>query len=67
MKVLGAVLPLPAQYNAESIRIVAGVTYIGSNEKAKRELGYNPRPLEEGLRETLRWEMEQLGIRKAAA
>jgi nucleoside-diphosphate-sugar epimerase len=29
------------------------VTYLASNEKAKRELGYSVRPLEKGLRETL--------------
>ena len=33
---------------------------LGSNAKAKRELGYNPRPLEDGLRETL-------AVRDAAA
>lgn len=30
-----------------------GVTFWGSHEKATRELGYQPRSLEEGLRETL--------------
>ena len=30
-----------------------GVTFWASTEKAKRELGYSPRDLEEGLRETL--------------
>ena len=44
------------------IRHRAGVTYIGSNAKARRELGYNPRPLEEGLAETLRHEMTLLGM-----
>lgn len=63
MGVIGAVLPLPAQYSAEFLRISAGVTYIGSNAKARRELGYNPRPLEAGLRETLAWEQQQLKAR----
>ena len=53
MRILGAVLPLPAEFTAESLRVSAGVTYLGSNEKAKRELGYAVRSLEEGLRETL--------------
>ena len=53
MKILGAVLPVPAEFTAEGLRVSAGVTYLGSNEKAKRELGYSVRSLEEGLRETL--------------
>lgn len=63
MDVVGAVVPLPAAYTGESLRVVAGVTYLGSNAKAKRELGYAPRPLEEGLRETLEHERRQLGMR----
>ena len=59
----GAVLPLPPVFTAESMRTTAGVTYLGSNAKAKRELGFTVRPLEEGLRETLRAEMQTLGIR----
>jgi len=43
------------------------VTYLGSNAKARRELGFAPRPLEEGLRETLRHEMRLLGIDSAAS
>ena len=63
MSVLGAVVPLPEIYTAEGLRELAGVTYIGDNSKAKRELGYDPRPLEPGLRETLEFEMHQLGMR----
>jgi nucleoside-diphosphate-sugar epimerase len=47
------IIPLPRLYHPENLRITAGVTYWGSNEKARSELGYNPRPLEEGLRQTL--------------
>ncbi|WP_457653200.1 NAD-dependent epimerase/dehydratase family protein [Rhodocaloribacter sp.] len=47
------VLPLPEAYRSEALRASAGVTYVASNEKARRELGYDPRPLEEGLPETL--------------
>jgi hypothetical protein len=47
----------------EGLRVAAGVTDTGSNAKARRELGHNPRPLEDGLRETLPYEMQQLGIR----
>ena len=59
---VGAVVPLSGQLSAESLRVLAGVTYMGSNEKARRELGYAPRPLKEGLRETLAHEMRLLGM-----
>lgn len=49
----GTIIPLPETYAAETLRVSAGVTYLGDNAKAKRELGYTVRPLEEGLRETL--------------
>lgn len=62
MDMLDDFLPLPDLYTGEGLRVIAGVTYTGDNRKAKRELGYNPRPLEEGLRETLAWEMQQLGM-----
>lgn len=62
MKLLGAFLPLSPTYAAESLRIMAGTTYIGDNRKARRELGFAPRSLEEGLRETLDYEMERLGL-----
>lgn len=60
MSILGAVFPFPPAYAAESLRVMAGTTYIGDNRKALRELGFAPRPLEEGLRETLAYEMERL-------
>ena len=53
---------LPEEYTSEYLRILAGVTYIGDNSKAKRELGYNPRPVSEGWVETVRHEMKLLGI-----
>ena len=62
MSLLGAFLSLPPTYAAESLRVTAGTTYIGDNRKARRELGFAPRSLEEGLRETLDHEMEQLGL-----
>lgn len=60
MGVVGAVVTLPPELTAEGLRVLAGVTYLGSNEKARRELGYSPRPLEDGLRETLAWEQRLL-------
>src|SRR5262245_57466934 len=63
--VMGAVekvVPVPETYTAEYLRVSAGVTYIGSNAKVRRTLGYDPRPLEGGLRETLLHEMALLGM-----
>ncbi|MCC7451915.1 MAG: NAD-dependent epimerase/dehydratase family protein [Anaerolineae bacterium] len=53
---------VPTPYTREGLLSTAGVTYIGNNAKARRELGYNPRPLEDGLRETLYHEMKLLGM-----
>ncbi|HZV78523.1 MAG TPA: NAD-dependent epimerase/dehydratase family protein [Candidatus Binatus sp.] len=58
----GAIVPLPDMYSAEALRVSAGVTYLGSNAKARNELGYDPRPLEPGLRETLAYDMKRLGM-----
>ena len=51
---------LPEAYTSEGLRVVAGVTYTEDNSKARRELGYNARPLRQGLEETLRHEMALL-------
>ena len=51
---------LPETYTSEGLRVVAGVTYWGDNSKAKRELGYHPRPLREGWGETLLHEQKLL-------
>jgi len=51
-------LPVPESYSGESLRSTASTTYIGTNAKAKRELGYAPRPLKEGLAETLKYEWQ---------
>jgi nucleoside-diphosphate-sugar epimerase len=53
---------LPPSYTSEGLRVVAGVTYLGDNGKARRELGYAPRPFREGWEETLRHEMDLLGL-----
>jgi nucleoside-diphosphate-sugar epimerase len=53
---------LPESYTSEVMRVMSGVTYWGDNSKAKRFLGYNPRPLTEGLESTLRHEMSLLGM-----
>lgn len=53
-------LPLPDMYRSEALRVQAGITYLGDNSKAKKELGYNPRSLEAGLKETLEYEQAKL-------
>ncbi len=53
---------LPETYTSEGLREIAGPTYLGDNRKAKRELGYNPRPFREGWGETLRHEMKLLSM-----
>ncbi|MDZ7269365.1 MAG: NAD-dependent epimerase/dehydratase family protein [candidate division KSB1 bacterium] len=58
----GTFLTIPETYAAETLRVSAGVTYLGDNAKAKRELGYMVRPLEQGLRETLLQMMTDLGL-----
>ena len=55
-------LPVPDAFTAEGLRVAAGTTYIGDNGRARRELGWEPRGLEEGLRETLAYEMRLLGL-----
>ena len=62
MSVAEKLVPVPAMYTSEYLRINAGVTYLGDNAKARRELGYNPRPLDEGLPPTLLHEMALLGM-----
>jgi nucleoside-diphosphate-sugar epimerase len=63
MGVVEKIVPVPDDYSAEYLRVSAGVTYIGSNAKARREFGYSPRPLEVGLTETLQHEMKLLGMK----
>ncbi|MFN8475578.1 MAG: NAD-dependent epimerase/dehydratase family protein [Anaerolineae bacterium] len=55
-------ISVPEQFSAENLRVIAGATYLGNNAKAKRELGFAPRPLEEGLPEMLYHEMGLLGL-----
>ncbi len=53
---------LPEIYTSEALRVLAGATYWGDNGKARRFLGYSPRPLTEGLESTLKHEMSLLGM-----
>jgi nucleoside-diphosphate-sugar epimerase len=53
MRLLEKLVPLPPQLTSEGLRVIAGTTYLGDNSKARRELGYQPRPLRQGLAESL--------------
>ena len=63
MSVIQRMIEVPDAYSAEALRVIAGITYLGDSAKAKRELGYDPRPLEPGLCETLEHEMALLGMK----
>jgi nucleoside-diphosphate-sugar epimerase len=54
MALLEKVIPLPAALSGEAIRSV-GTTWIVNCKKAQDELGWNPRPVEEGLKLTFDW------------
>jgi nucleoside-diphosphate-sugar epimerase len=62
MGLIEAVVKVPTAYTSEGMRTIAGTTYWGDNSKARRELGYNPRPLSEALSDMLLHEMKVLGI-----
>jgi nucleoside-diphosphate-sugar epimerase len=66
MRVVERLVPVPATYSSEALMGSAGVTYLGDNSKARRELGYAPRSLEDGLRLTLEHEMRLLGLQPQA-
>lgn len=59
---LRAIAPLPESLSGETLRVAAGVTYLGSSAKAAREFGFAPRPLDEGMRQLMEHEMRVLGI-----
>ena len=52
MNVVEKVVPVPATFSAEALRASGGTTYYGDNAKAVAELGYAPRSLEQGMRDT---------------
>ncbi len=52
MGVLETLVDLPAPFTEEAVRTL-GATYIARSDKARAELGWEPRPVEEGMRETV--------------
>ena len=55
-------VPLPPGLSSETLRVAAGVTYLGSHDKATRQWGFAPRGLDEGLRHLVEHEMRVLGM-----
>lgn len=53
-RAVGVVVPR-LRPTADRLRVAAGVTYLGSDAKARAELGFTPRPLDEGLPGTVEW------------
>ena len=52
MGAIGSVIPLPMMFSEEATRS-AGATYMARADKAQAELGWQTRPVREGMRETL--------------
>jgi len=63
MSVVEHIIPLPDNFTPESLRVF-GMTYLGDSSKAREQLGFQPRSIEEGLRETLKWEQAQLNVQR---
>ncbi len=61
-RLVEAVAPLPPSLSSETLAVMAGTTYLGASDKARRELGFTPRPLPEGLRHLVEHEMRLLGL-----
>jgi nucleoside-diphosphate-sugar epimerase len=61
MSVAGRLITLPPAMTPEALRVIAGTTYLGSNQKAVRELGFTARSLDEGMGQALEYELRRLG------
>jgi dihydroflavonol-4-reductase len=54
LALLERVFPMPALLSGEAARVL-GTTWLATSEKAQQELGYQFRPVEEGLKLTFDW------------
>ena len=61
MRAAGRFVKLPPAFQPEALRVLAGTTYFGANDKALRELGFTARPLDEGFAQTIEHELRLLG------
>jgi dihydroflavonol-4-reductase len=61
MALVERVVDVPEGLAAENLRMMGGATYLASAERARQELGFEARSLEEGLRHTFEHELRQLG------
>jgi hypothetical protein len=61
MSLVEKAVTLPPALTPEALRVAAGTTYLGANDKAVRELGFATRPLAEGLAHTIEHELRELG------
>jgi hypothetical protein len=57
---LKPLITLPKDLDPEVLRASGGATYLGNDAKARLQLGFAPRSLEMGLRETLEYEQRLL-------
>ncbi|MFC6874896.1 NAD-dependent epimerase/dehydratase family protein [Halobellus marinus] len=62
IKPVEAVTRPPEGFESELLEFFSSGRVLVDNSKAVRELGIEHRPIEEGLREYLQWELEQLEI-----
>lgn len=53
---------LPDTFTSEGLVTIAGLSYLADDSKARREIGFNPRPIRDGWAETVRHEMKLLGM-----
>lgn len=53
---------LPDTFTSEGLVTIADLSYLADDSKARRELGFSPRPIREGWVETVRHEMKLLGM-----
>jgi nucleoside-diphosphate-sugar epimerase len=67
MRVAERAIAVPSGLTAESLRVLAGVTYLGNSARARTELGWRARPLADGLAETLRHEQALLSRQAAGS
>jgi dihydroflavonol-4-reductase len=59
MGLIDKVLPLTGMFSREAI-MTLGMSYLGDSSKAKNELGWEARPVVDGMAESVFWTMEHL-------